>query len=219
MPTCPKCGKILSNDNTLLYHLNKKFPCDSYKCKFCKEIFGTKFHLQVHEMKCEVAKCANKKKLSLNPFENAPASRTLDDGMLRFIYNTCPDIITEIDMNCKILSISPSVERILGTTQDELVKNDFWDLIHDEDKERVIEHFIDTKKMVPSAVPDGSYKLNAVTDENDLEYPYYTSLRKRHKEGRWVNVSSVFWITERADEIRLICVERPTDQSEAVADS
>lgn len=207
MPECPKCGKILSNDNTLLYHLNKKFPCDSYKCKHCKDIFSTKFHLQVHEMKCEVAKHANKKKVSLNPFESTPVSRTLDDGMLRFIYNTCPDIITEIDMNCKILSISPSVERILGVSQDDIVKHDFWELIHDEDKERVFEHFIDTKKMVPI---NESYTLNTVTDDNDLDYPYYTSLRKKKNGGGYVNLSSVFWITERATEIKLICVERPT---------
>ena len=43
MPVCPRCGKVLCNEQSLMYHLKKKVRCDSLKCMICGEIFTTKW--------------------------------------------------------------------------------------------------------------------------------------------------------------------------------
>lgn len=202
MPECPKCGKMLSNANCLMYHLAKKFPCDSYKCKSCQQIFATKFHLQVHEMKCEVAALQNKKKLSLNPFskvaENGagPSSQSnqTDQVLLQYIYDTCPDIIMQTDTAYNIQSISPSVEALLGYTQGELIGNSAHDLLHEEDKERIIELGMDEGR-IRFDFSDGNCTSGVATEKTDDtdNTPTYTSLRKKHKNGSYVVMSSVFW--------------------------
>lgn len=201
MPKCPKCGKILSNDNTLLYHLNKKFPCDSYKCACCKEIFATKFHLQVHEMKCEVAQAMNKKKLSLNPFAKEVQKTSLDMCMLQYIYETCPDIIMETDKKCTILSVSPAVETLLGYTQAELINTSALDLLHEEDQEKLIENGID----------NGQMNLNGSTGDDcaENESAQYLTLRKRHKNGTYITFSSAYWGNNSRNG--LICIDRSSE--------
>lgn len=52
MPICPRCGKSLSSEQALAYHLNRKFKCGTWKCLKCSKIFDTKFDLNIHEMNC-----------------------------------------------------------------------------------------------------------------------------------------------------------------------
>ena len=52
MPVCPRCGKCMSSEQALMYHLNKKYKCCTWKCLACSEICNTKFQLQMHEMSC-----------------------------------------------------------------------------------------------------------------------------------------------------------------------
>jgi len=52
MPICPKCGKSLSSEQALAYHLNRKFKCGTWKCVKCFKQFDTKFDLNIHEMNC-----------------------------------------------------------------------------------------------------------------------------------------------------------------------
>lgn len=52
MPICPRCGKCLSSEQALTYHLNRKYKCGTWNCVNCKTHFNTKFQLQMHEMEC-----------------------------------------------------------------------------------------------------------------------------------------------------------------------
>ena len=56
MPICPRCGKSLTSEQALCYHLNKKFKCASWKCQKCSQVFDTKFMLNIHQLKCEDVK-------------------------------------------------------------------------------------------------------------------------------------------------------------------
>ena len=56
MPICPRCGKSLTTDQALQYHLNKKFKCNSIKCEKCNQTFETKLKLQMHMMHCPEVK-------------------------------------------------------------------------------------------------------------------------------------------------------------------
>ena len=53
MPVCPRCGKCLSSEQALTYHLNKKYRCGSWECEKCFKKFDTKFDKNIHEMKCD----------------------------------------------------------------------------------------------------------------------------------------------------------------------
>lgn len=53
MPICPRCGKSLTTEQALQYHLNKKYKCNSIKCNKCNKTFSTKLELQMHLIHCE----------------------------------------------------------------------------------------------------------------------------------------------------------------------
>jgi len=53
MPICPKCGKCLSTEQALTYHLQKKNKCGSIKCAGCNKQFNTKLELQMHMINCD----------------------------------------------------------------------------------------------------------------------------------------------------------------------
>lgn len=52
MPICPRCGKSLTTEQALQYHLNKKYKCNSIKCEKCNQTFDTKLKLQMHCINC-----------------------------------------------------------------------------------------------------------------------------------------------------------------------
>lgn len=78
MPICPKCGKSLSSEQALSYHLNKKYKCGSWKCISCKQVFDTKLQLNLHELNC----CA----------QSFP-----DYDFLRKVYMNFPGNIIQVD--------------------------------------------------------------------------------------------------------------------------
>ena len=53
MPVCPRCGKSLCSEQALMYHLNRKYRCGSWKCEKCNIDFDTKFNLSLHKIKCD----------------------------------------------------------------------------------------------------------------------------------------------------------------------
>ena len=54
MPICYRCGKVLSTNQALDYHLNKKYKCNfAWKCIHCKETFDTQLKLNAHVKLCE----------------------------------------------------------------------------------------------------------------------------------------------------------------------
>jgi len=53
MPTCFRCGKVLSSQSSLNYHLNKKYTCNqAWTCTFCDKHFQTKCDKRTHEISC-----------------------------------------------------------------------------------------------------------------------------------------------------------------------
>ena len=52
MSICPRCGKVLCNEQALQYHLNKKVSCNSLSCKHCKSIHSSKFNKLICEKRC-----------------------------------------------------------------------------------------------------------------------------------------------------------------------
>jgi transcription elongation factor Elf1 len=90
MPICPRCGKTLSTDQALSYHLNRKYKCNSWVCKFCNRNFETRFSLNIHENQCE--------------FSTANIKSSID------IWNQIPIIFYVIDAQNVIRFISKQAE-------------------------------------------------------------------------------------------------------------
>lgn len=87
MPICPRCGKSLSSEQALSYHLNRKYKCGTWKCMKCTLVFDTKLQLQIHEMKCGV-----------------PIIEYPNYDILRRMYEKIPNILYEIDNNVIVKS-------------------------------------------------------------------------------------------------------------------
>jgi len=53
MTICPRCGKLLSTQQALEYHLKKKIPCNSlYRCGNCSKEFNSNEELLLHKRNC-----------------------------------------------------------------------------------------------------------------------------------------------------------------------
>ena len=110
MPICPRCGKSMSSEQALMYHLNKRYKCNSWKCNMCNELFNTKFQLQMHEINCICDKqsihneCDLKKLYEVLPFTVLGID---NDG---YIHNVNPnakcDIKSIIGKNYKDISLN-----------------------------------------------------------------------------------------------------------------
>lgn len=101
MPVCPRCGKCMSSEQALMYHLNKKYKCCTWKCFACNEICNTKFQLQMHEMTC--CKIARSKE-------------SIDMDYLLNVYNNLPIGVIQIENN--------QIKRINKIAKDNLPKSD-----------------------------------------------------------------------------------------------
>ena len=53
MPGCPRCGKILSSQQALEYHLRRVKRCNSaFKCDDCNKMFRSKEEYLIHKHSC-----------------------------------------------------------------------------------------------------------------------------------------------------------------------
>lgn len=95
MPICPKCGKSLSSEQALAYHLNRKFKCGTWKCINCSKQFDTKFDLNIHEMNCITQRI------------DCPSY-----DILRLFYTHSNEIFYQLDEFDKIKSISPQFNKM-----------------------------------------------------------------------------------------------------------
>lgn len=112
MPICPRCGKCLSSEQALTYHLNRKYRCGIWNCAKCKENFNTKFQLQIHEMSC----IGDRKAISATEYRH-PSTDTL-----LTVYENIPAMIIEYDPNnSHVLSVSPQCESIFGLRSEQLM--------------------------------------------------------------------------------------------------
>lgn len=101
MPICPRCGKVLTSDQALTYHLNKKFRCGNWRCTKCKLVCATKLDLQVHEMAC---------------LTKPNVCATCDDKM-KIVYNEGRIAILELNDDKIVTHASPLSKQVLGMNQ------------------------------------------------------------------------------------------------------
>ncbi len=80
IPICPRCGRLLTSDQALHYHLNRKFRCGIWNCVCCKRNFSTKHQLNIHEIHCHHTN------ISTHPYTD----KLLD------IYNNIPFTVVEL---------------------------------------------------------------------------------------------------------------------------
>lgn len=111
MPICPRCGKHLSSEQALTYHLNRKYKCGTWNCVTCATNFSTKFQLQIHEMKC-IGERHNPRMGYQHP---------CTDTLLK-IYQRIPAIILELDIiNGCIINVSPQCKALSGVSAEQLL--------------------------------------------------------------------------------------------------
>lgn len=114
MPICPRCGKSLSSDQALTYHLNRKYKCGTWKCHKCFQSFDTKFALNIHSTSC------NTERKYVTPSY---------DILLNIFLHSSTIIYVEIDNTNIIHNISPNCEDHLGYKQRELIGCNYSDYI------------------------------------------------------------------------------------------
>jgi PAS domain-containing protein len=102
MPVCPRCGKCLSSEQALTYHLNRKYKCGTWNCVQCGMNHNTKFQLQIHEMQC---------------FENREKNELPTTEILLAVYNQMPLICFMFDDQQRVHSVSPQCTSLLGVPQ------------------------------------------------------------------------------------------------------
>ena len=105
MPICPRCGKSLSSDQALTYHLNRKYKCGTWKCSKCQTPFDTKFALKIHETSCK-----SERDYILPSYD-----------ILCNIYTKSDLLFVEVDSHGIIHNISPNCKHRLGFTQQEMI--------------------------------------------------------------------------------------------------
>ena len=131
MPICPRCGKCLSSDQALTYHLNRKYRCGTWKCTKCQDLFNTKFHLQMHELNC------------INETDDVPTVE-----YLLKIYTHFPHVILNLDKDDMIINASPNVKRLLCKDIKDLKNKPFndlklnhdldYDVLYEDNNERIV---------------------------------------------------------------------------------
>ena len=95
----------------------------------------------------------------------------LSDALSRLVVEHCDDILTIRDADGRIRYASPSIERVMGYTQDEVIGSTGFELLHPEDRpavETAMEEFWKT----PGA-------------RDSIQY------RARHANGSWVSIEVV----------------------------
>jgi PAS domain-containing protein len=108
MPICPRCGKCLSSEQALTYHLNRKYRCGIWNCVKCTENFNTKFQMQIHEMSCIGDRAV---------YHTQPPT-----DVLLTVYESIPAMIIEYDPhNNGVLRVSPQCESLFGLHSEELI--------------------------------------------------------------------------------------------------
>ena len=105
MPICPRCGKCLSSEQALTYHLNRKYKCGTWNCLKCKVNFNTKFQLQMHEMQCGQARNE----------DPVPSTQVL----LR-AYSTSPIVCIVFNDDQRVVMVSPQCLALLKVKGTEL---------------------------------------------------------------------------------------------------
>lgn len=111
MPICPRCGKTLSSEQALCYHLNRKYKCNTWICQKCDTLFNTKFDMNIHQLKCLGDRCSN----ISTPNEacsNGFYSKVMTLPMIFIEYDSSSELITYVTPNS--YSLVPKLNEIVG---------------------------------------------------------------------------------------------------------
>jgi hypothetical protein len=122
MPICPKCGKSLTSEQALTYHLNKKYKCGTWNCSICATNFNTKFDLKIHELSC------NKNNIPINNNTSATTSTKPSTDVLLEIYNNIDELIISVNDNDVITSASPNGLKKYGLHINDVLGNTINDI-------------------------------------------------------------------------------------------
>jgi PAS domain S-box-containing protein len=110
------------------------------------------------------------------------------EELFRLISENAADMIAVVDAKGRRIYNSPSNEKILGYTPQELGGTTATDQIHPEDRERVLKAALDARRTVTGA---------------SLEY------RMRHKDGSWRTLESRASTISKGGEVeKLVIVSR-----------
>lgn len=85
MHTCPRCGKHMSTEQSLCYHLSKKRRCDSLQCKLCQMTFQSKYRYRIHLAECNHEICETQSKTLTQSDKIVSNNNELFDAYLRSI--------------------------------------------------------------------------------------------------------------------------------------
>lgn len=117
MPICPRCGKTLSSDQALCYHLNRKYKCNTWVCQKCETLFDTKFDLNIHQLKCLGDRSTPKDNCSKDFY-----SKLMKLPMIFVEYDPLSELITDVTPNA--YNLIPKLNEIIGQNKS-LVTNTF----------------------------------------------------------------------------------------------
>lgn len=123
MPICPRCGKSLSSEQALQYHLNRKFKCGTWKCMKCSSSFDTKFDLNIHEMNC---------------IEGRIDCPSYD--VMRVLYKNMRAVMFELDSLGLIKTVSPNVKDIYSVHPNDLIGKKYEDTIDNDRRNSITFH-------------------------------------------------------------------------------
>ena len=103
--------------------------------------------------------------------KRAEAALVESEAKFRALIENASDLVTVLGADGTILYESPSLERVLGYTPEELVGRSVFELVHPEDWEGIVETFQEVLRAPGTQL---SYEL-----------------RYRHKQGRWIVLHGV----------------------------
>ncbi len=68
------------------------------------------------------------------------------ERQLRELVDTASDMIYELDEHGRFAFVNPVLQSVTGYTQSELMAMPYWELIHPEERERVVQFYLDQRK-------------------------------------------------------------------------
>jgi len=115
MPICFKCGKNLSTDQSLQYHLNRRVKCNTLHCDKCDKQFQSKLSFDSHLHECDGRNISTRNRHKL--YDNVKSERIF---------------LIEINKENKITYIST---HFLDKLHDSFINQHIFSLITDDTKD------------------------------------------------------------------------------------
>ena len=135
MPICYRCGKHLTTEQGLQYHLSKKVQCNTLSCDICDKRFENKTLLRNHQILCK-SKCVE--------VNDIAKIRHLTYDTLQ----SANSFILELNNKFQIQYISADLCAKLGYHKTDVIGYTYLNILHETDVRKVVDTFESTKKSV-----------------------------------------------------------------------